>query len=175
MAGGNLYPRLRLVRQYEVEGVGIQRRPTAKEDAVLEHGLRSFPLGPALLVQQQGARDDGALGVADDAVKGPALLHDAVEELDGLAGALDGRGHALLHQLAHRLLGRLALGEVADLGQHVVVGRLLVVRLDEPVVRRLPEELLEPLGREGLARAVDEVERRRAVGAELFDDRGWWL
>ena len=171
MAGGNLNPHVGVVRQNHGGKIRVHRRPASEEDGVLEHGGNTGLLGAALLVEQESGGDGGTLGVANDAIKGAFLLHDAIQVLDGLDRTPAG-AQAALEEFAHCVLRAGTLGKVADLGQHILALRLgvQVIRLDEAIVRRVAEELLESLRREGLLGSVDEVERSGVVGLELLNE-----
>lgn len=176
VAGGNLNHNVGLVAENHGVRVRVDWGPPSEEDGVLEHGLDALLLESALLVEQKGPCHRGALGVANDSVKGAALFHDFEEVFEGVGGALVRRGDSLPHQLPHRVLGRLAVGEVSDPGQDVVVLGLLdiLVGLDEAVVGGLAKVLFEALGWDSCAGPIDEVKGGRRVLGELFDD-GCWL
>lgn len=152
----------------------VNWRPPGEEDGVLEHEFGSLPSRASLLQKEQSGGHGGPLGIPDNAFKRSSLLYDLDEILERVVGAPVGGRDAFPHQLAHRVLGRLAVGEVPDPSQDVVFLCILhiLIRLHEAEVWRLPKVLLETLGRHRLARPVDEVEGRRAILCQLFHDRG---
>lgn len=175
VASGNLNHDIGLVAENHGVRVRVDGGPPGKEDGVLEHGLDALLLEPALLVEKQGPCHRGAFGVPNDSVKGAALFHDFEEVFEGVGGALVRRSDSLPHQLPHRVLGRLAVGEVSDPGQDIVVLGLLdiLVGLDEAVVGGLAKVLFEALGRDSCAGPVDEVKGGRRVLGEFLDDGCW--
>lgn len=190
MKGPRLDALVALVGEDDVVRLRVQGRPAGEEDAVLEEGLRAPLLLPPLLVEEHGRGHGGPLRVAHDGVEGAVPPDDVEDVPDGVVRGPVRRGHgggrrpppaaaavllrvrvraagggvlaaaAAAQELPHRVLGRLALGEVADPREDVL--RLAVavgdVRLDEAVVRRGAEVVLESRRRYGLAGAVAEVE-----------------
>lgn len=155
----------------------------------LEPPRPAILLGATLLFENDGRGHDGALGIAKDAlrllvcvaksssgsqgtnVNLRILVNLRQNPVEGIVHRLRGKRARLVNQGAHRVLGRLAGGHVANVGEHVVEGRHAVV-LDEAVQWRGAEEVAELVGRGGRVSARDPFE---VDGAGLFDGRGEWL
>lgn len=170
MARVNVDHGFRLVRQDHGKRLRIQRRPPSKEDGALDHGLVALELLSPLFGEKQGASHCSSLGVSNDALKGALFLHDLEEELDRADGAQNATGHALLHELSHSLFRGITFREISNPRKGIGLLARLVIRLDESVVGRLSEEVLEALGRDRLARRIDEAKLGRVVRGQLLDE-----
>lgn len=151
--------------------VGVDRRPSGKEDGVLEHGLDSLPLEPSLFMQEKGSSHSCALRVPDDAVERAALLHNPHQILERIVSAPMRRCDTLSHQLSHGVLGRFTVGKLPNPRQDIILFGLfhVLVRFNEAEIRRLSEILLKPFWRDRFAGSVDEVKGCSRILGQLLD------
>lgn len=188
MQGPCLYSLVTLIRQNNVMSLGVQRRPPRKENAILEQRLRAPPPLLPLLVEQHGRSHGSPLRVANDGVERAVLLDHVEQVLDGTVRRAmrrgDGRGRAVLRlgrrrrvvtltaeQFPHRAFGRLALGEIPDPGEHILILPLAggPIGLDEAVVGRRSKVILEAWWRCCFAGPLDEVEGRHTAIADICE------
>lgn len=87
MAGGNLNHGVRLVAQNHVVRVWIDRRPTSKEDGILEHGLDTLFLESPLFMKEKRGGDGCAFGITDDSIERASFFHDFEQILERIVGA----------------------------------------------------------------------------------------
>lgn len=97
------------------------------------------------------------------------LVDDLQEPVHGLVDGVGGEGLGLAEQLAHGVLGAHALGEVADLGEHVVEA-VDTVELHVAVQGRGAEVVLEASRGLGLLGAIDPEERVVGGPLDLIDE-----
>lgn len=170
---------IRLIAKNDGVAVRIHGRPPSEENGIFEHGWDPLLPEPPLLVEEKGGGHGGALGVSNDGIERTLFLHDLEQVFERIIGAAVGRCDALAHQLSHCVLGRLAVGEVPNSRQDIVLFGLVhaLVRLNEAEIWWLTKVFLEPVGRDGLAGPVDEVKGGSPIFSQFFDQRcfTYWL
>lgn len=116
MARGDLNHLIGLVTEDHIMGNWVDGWPTGEKDGVFEHGVRPPYHAAPLIEKNQGGGYGGPLRVPNNALERTTFVHDLEEELQSCVGALMRACDALLHQLAHRVLGSLTVGKVPDAG-----------------------------------------------------------
>lgn len=172
VAGGDVDHVLTLVGEEGGDLVVSQadRGPAGEEDGTLDAALVSVKLSTAGLLEDKGGSGGGALGVAQDAIDLGVVLEHLEDTLHGVVDGLAAVRLLLTEQLAHGVLGAHALGNVADLGEHVVE-TADTIELHVAEQRGGTEVVLEALGRGGLPAAIDPEELDVGVLLNLLNER----